>query len=618
MLQRISDIVKSGPVAVVSVAVIGFALAWTGKGMSDRYGIDLGPEAAATVDGNRVEPNEARNAWRDLQVELERVGTKPTEEETKRYQDDLLERLVASHLMSTRARDMGYRVAGGRLQEEIRSEPAFQVDGAYNETLALSRLAQIGVTAEQYKRDILERMSVQEIQQTTALTEFVTPIEYGRRVALEDEQRRVAVLDYPREKFRAWVDTSEAKVQAWYGENGQKFLSRESVALQVVSGSVADVQAADTVSEEDLRAAYAKDADRYQQPERRRVRHILVADEKTANSLLGRLRAGEDFAALAKASSTDSVSAAQGGDLGVSEKGAFVTAFADAAFAAKVGELRGPVKTEFGYHLIRVDAIEPSRSKAFDEVRSELEDSLKRERAAQRLSELEDQAQRLATESGADLEKVASSLGLKLVSVDSFVRGSGGGAFANEAALNEAVFSDEALIQRRVVGPVAVGSEGFALARVVEHRKPRVPPLAEVREQVLTAYVAEQADTLALAQAREIAGKITSGEFRLPVTARFVDRRDPSLSASQRKTAFELPRPATGRMVAAATSLEAGGASVVVVDQVRPVAGGSDPAVKALRLQNQQVATARGVLGAYLRDMRAKAEVTKHPEVFTN
>jgi peptidyl-prolyl cis-trans isomerase D len=617
MLQSITDRFKYG-VGAIAVAFLGLALAWTGKGMGDRYNVDLGPEAAATVDGSQIEPTEARDAWRDLQLELERTGTTLGEQDVKRYQDELLERLVLTQLVADRARERGYRVDGARLQAEIRSEPAFQVDGAYNETLALSRLAQIGVTAEQFKRDTLERLKSRELQQSTAITEFVTPIEYGRRVALEDEQRRVAVLDYPRDKFRSWVDSSEPKLQAWYASNGQKFLSTESVSLQVVSASIENVLSSEAVSEDDLRAAYAKDVDRFQQPERRRVRHILVADEKAAASLLGRLRAGEDFAALAKASSTDAVSAAQGGDLGISERGAFVAAFADAAFTAKVGELRGPVKTEFGYHIIRVDSIEPSHSKSFDEVRGELEASLKNELAAQRLSDLEDQAQRLAKEPGADLEKVASSLGLKLTSVDTFLRGSGGGEFVNETALNEAVFSDEALIQRRVVGPVAIGSEGFAIARVIEHRKPRVPPLAEVRDRVLAAYVAEQADALALTQARTVAAKVASGEFRLPVSGRFVDRRDPSLSAAQRKAAFDLPRPATGQMVAAATQLESGGAAVVVVDQVRPVAGGADPALKALRLQSQQVATAQGVLGAYLNDLRSKAEVVKHPEVFAN
>lgn len=617
MLQKITDKFKSGRLAAIVVALVGAALMFTGKGLSDRFEIATGPEAAATVNDTRVERQEAIDAWQDVQLQLQQGGITPTEDETKRYQDQVLERLVIAHLLAETARESGYRVSGGRLQTEIRSEPAFQVEGQYNETLALSRLAQLGLTPEQYRRDILKRLQSREIQQTTALSEFVTPLEYGRRVALEDEQRKVAVLDYPRDKFRTWVDTSAAKLDTWYSVNGRRFLTQESVSLQYASISLDDVMPQVLVSDDELKAEYAKNLDRYQEAERRRVRHILVDDEKTAKALLGQLRAGEDFAELARQSSKDAVSAAQGGDLGLSDKGAFVPAFAEAAFSLKAGELGGPVKTEFGYHLIRVDSIEPARGKSFDDVRDELAASMKRELASQVLADREEQAQKLAAEPSADLGKIAERLGLRLASVDEFVRGVGGGPLIGDSGLSEAVFSDESLLQRRIGGPSASGSDGFLMFRVLEHRKPRVPPLGEIRDRVVAAYVEEQADALALAQAREVAGRVISGEFRPPANGRFVDRRDPSLSKPQKDAAFALARPVSGKVLAAAVALPAGGASVVIVDEVRKVAGGSDPAAKALRAQNMQVAAAEGLLGALLRDLRDKAEVEKHPEIFT-
>ena len=617
MLQKLTDTFKNKTGAII-IALVGTALAWTGKGLGDRFNVDFGPEAAATVNGNRIEPKQALDAWRDVQLEMRGAGDRESDSDKKRYQDEVLERLVLSQLLTDRARSLGYRVDGGRIRTEIGSEAAFQVDGVYNETLALSRLAQIGITADQYRLEIQRSLESREVQQTTALSEFVTPVEYGRRVALEDEQRKVAVLDYPRDKYRAWVDKSEPKLQAWYAANGKRFTTTESVTLQLISASVPDLLAAITVSEDELKAAYAKNLDRYQQAERRQVRHILLKDEKTANEVLAKLRGGADFAAVAQTSSIDTVSAAAGGDLGLSEKGAFVPAFADVAFAAKVGELRGPVKTEFGFHIIKVDSIETGRSKTFDEVRGELEGELKREIASQRLANQEDEIQKLATAPGADLDKIATQYSLKSRTVQPFLRGTGGGDLSGEAALIEAAFSDEALVQRRVVGPVAFGSEGFAVIKVLDHQKPQVPPLAAIRDAVLSAYVTEQADALALAAAKEVADKVTQGEFRAPVAGRFVDRRDPSLAAPQRKAAFDLARPAAGRPLAAAVKNEAGGASVVIVEESRPVAGGVDSALKALRMQSQQVGTAQSMLGAYLRDLRAKAEVTKHPEVFTN
>lgn len=618
MLQKISDKFKTGSLAAVIVAVLGFALAWTGKGASDQFNLSSGPESAVTVNGVQISPDQAREAWRNLEAELAATGASLSDEETKRYQDETLERLVASQLLFDRAREQGYRVSAAQLGEVIRSEPAFQVDGTYNETLALSRLAQIGLSAEQYRRDTQRRLEERSLQQAIGISEFVTPQEFGRRIALEDEQRRVSTLTFPRADFLGWVDKSDAAVSRWFAGNGPKFTTEESVALQAAYLTVADLQAKLPVSDEEAQAEFAKSSDAYQSPERRSVRHILVADEKRAEQIVAELRRGADFEALAATSSIDSGSAAKGGDLGLSERSAFVPAFAEVAFSLKPGVLGGPVKTEFGYHIIRVDSVEAGRAKTFDEVRVELVESLRQRKAVDRLAELEDEARRLVSAPGADIAAVGSKLGMTVLLVDQFFRNVGGGELGGDKALADAVFSDETLVQRRVGGPVPFKEEGFVVFKVTEHRKPRVPELAEIRERVLEAYVADQADALALAKAQGVANRVASGEFRMPPSVRFIDRRDPSEPEEIRKAAFSVPRPGQGRAEAAAVVLPSGGAAVVMVDSVRPVAGNADAALRATRFQSVQLGTAVGLLQGYLSDLRKKAEVEKHPAVFAN
>jgi peptidyl-prolyl cis-trans isomerase D len=618
MLQKISDRFKTGSLAAIMVAVLGFALAWTGKGASDQFSMSSGPESAATVDGVQISPDEARKAWQNLEAELSATGASLSEDETKRYQDETLERLVASQLLFERAREQGYRVPAIQLGEVIRSEPAFQLDGTYNETLALSRLAQIGLTAEQFRRDTQRRLEERSLQQAIGISEFVTPQEFGRRIALEDEQRRVSTLTFPRKDFVAWVDKSDLAVGRWFASNGARFRTDESVALQAAYLTVADLQARLPVSDDEARAEFAKSSDMYQSPERRKVRHILVADQKRAEQIIAELRRGADFEALAATASIDSGSAAKGGDLGLSEKSAFVPAFADVAFSLKPGVLGGPVKTEFGYHIIRVDSVEPGRSKTFDEVRVDLLESLKQRKAADRLAELEDEARRLVSGPGAEVAAVGSKLGMKVLSVDQFFRNIGGGDLSGDKALADAVFSDETLLQRRIGGPIPFKEEGFVVFKVTEHRKPRIPELAEVRDRVLEAYVADQADALALAKAQGVASRVVSGEFRMPAAVRFIDRRDPSEPEEIRKAAFSVPRPGQGRAEAAAVALPVGGAAVVMVDSVRPVAGTADAALRATRFQSVQLGTAVGLLQSYLNDLRNKAEVEKHPTVFAN
>jgi hypothetical protein len=207
---------------------------------------------------------------------------------------------------------------------------------------------------------------------------------------------------------------------------------------------------------------------------------------------------------------------------------------------------------------------------------------------------------------------------MKVLSVDQFFRNIGGGDLSGDKALADAVFSDETLLQRRIGGPIPFKEEGFVVFKVTEHRKPRIPELAEVRDRVLEAYVADQADALALAKAQGVASRVVSGEFRMPAAVRFIDRRDPSEPEEIRKAAFSVPRPGQGRAEAAAVALPVGGAAVVMVDSVRPVAGTADAALRATRFQSVQLGTAVGLLQSYLNDLRNKAEVEKHPTVFAN
>lgn len=617
MLQKISDRFKTGSLAAIMVAVLGFALAWTGKGAADRFSLSAGPESAATVDGTAISPDEARKAWRNLEAELSNSGLTLSEEEISRYQDETLEGLVTSQLFYQRAKDQGYRVAPAQLSLAIRSEPAFQVDGVYNESLALSRLAQIGMTADQYRRDTQRRLEERALQQSVGVSEFVTPQEVGRRAALEDEQRKVSVLTFPRKEFQDWVDRSDVALGRWFAANGKRFMTAESVALQAAFLTAADLQAQLSVSDQEAMAEYNKSKDLYQVPERRRVRHILVSEQSRADQIKADLQRGSDFEALAATASLDPASAARGGDLGVVEKTALVPAFADLAFSLKAGDIGGPVKTEFGYHLVKVDTIEPGRARDFEEVKTELLASLKEKKAADRLADLEDEARRIVSESGAEVAAVAEKLGMKFVSVDEFVRGIGGGELGAEKGLDEAVFSDESLVQRRIGGPVSFREEGFVVFKVTEHRKPRIPALAEVRPRVVEAFVADQADSLALTKARGVAERVSSGEFRLPASGRFIDRRDPSESEPIRKAAFAVRRPESGRPEASALNLPDGGAAVVIVEAVRPAVGAADAAARAARVQSLQVSSAVGLLQSYLSDLRQKADVEKHPGVFS-
>jgi peptidyl-prolyl cis-trans isomerase D len=626
MLQKIGDSLKGRKILpwliLVPLALIFSVWGATGMVSMDLFGAQTW---AAKVNGERVELAEANDAWRNEQSRWQQqFGTDIPEAERANLQDGVLERLIRARLIGERSRDAGYRVSAERVRQEIEGEPAFQVDGKYSETLALARLAQVGISADQFRNDIRTGLQTAELERGLGLSEFMTATEIGRRLAIEDEQREVRVAVLPLERFRG-ATPDEAALAAWYAKNGKQFETPETVALDYAEGSLAQLEAAVTVTEDDLQGFYAENKDRFVAPERRQARHILLKTEQEANAVLGRLKAGEDFATLAKALSQDTGSKDLGGDLGLSERGAFVKPFADAVFTMSQGETRGPVKTDFGFHVIRLDGIAAGGTRAFAEVRGELEQELRRERSADRFGDIQEQAQRRADQPGADLAAIAKDLGLALGEVQDFRRGTGGEPLGVDPALEAAVFSDKVLGQRRISDPVGLGDERFVIVKVRTHTKAAIPPLASVRDKVVAAVQRDSASAAARAAAEAAAARV-DGAAAFDVVARslgvgaeparFVDRRDPAIPAAVREALFAMPRPVGGRPVTRAVPLPDGGYALVSLSQTRSVPSAGDAAARGIRAQQLVNQQAQATIGAYIEEMRRSAKVEKNARAF--
>lgn len=626
MLQKIGDSLK-GKKILPWLILVPLALIFSVWGATGMVSMDfLGAQTwAAKVNGQRIELAQANDAWRNEQSRWQQqFGTDIPETQRADLQDGVLERLIRAQLIGERSRDAGYRVSGERVREEIEGEPAFQVDGKYSEMLALARLAQVGISADQFRSDIRTSLQNAELERGLGLSEFMTATEIGRRFAIEDEQREVRIATLSLDRFRG-AAPDEAALTAWYAKNGKQFETPESVALDYAEGSLAQLEAAVTVTEDDLQGFYASNKDRFVAPERRQARHILLKTEQEANAVLGRLKAGEDFATLAKSLSQDTGSKDAGGDLGLSERGAFVKPFADAVFTMAQGETRGPIKTDFGFHVIRLDGIAAGGTRAFADVRGELEQELRRERSADRFGEIQEQAQRRAEQPGADPAAIAEELGLTTGEVKDFRRGTGGEPLGVDPALEAAVFGDKVLGQRRISDPIGLGDERFVIVKVRTHTKPAIPPLASVREKVVAAAQREQAIEAARAAAETAAARVDGAAAfdvvakSLGVTAeasRFVDRRDPAIPAAVREALFAMPRPVGGRPVTRAVPLPDGGYALVSLSQTRSVPSPGDAAARSIRAQQLVNQQAQGTIGAYIEELRRSSKVEKNARAF--
>jgi len=630
MLQRIRDSLQGQKwLAYLVLGALAFVFAaWGAYGIVNlNFG---GSNYAAEANGSKISLEDARNAWlRQQSAWQQRLGGSELPAPLRtRLQDQVLEGLIRRAILTERSHDLGYRVSHEALREAVQNEPAFQVDGKYDSQAAKAALAQAGISLDAYEQQLRTDLQQLQLEGGIRVSDFLTPAELTRLADLEDQQREVRYLVLPADRFHSST-VDDAAVQAYYKAHLADYMSRESVRLQYAELRLEALAAQQEVSDADLHAAYEKDKSRLEVPEKRHARHILITgkDDATALALaqqvLAQVKSGKDFGELAKQYSQDPGSAQNGGDLGWAERSTFVKPFADALYAMKAGEIAGPVKTQYGYHIIRLDEIQPGKAKSFEEARPELEAQVRRTRATDRFGEIQEQLQAKLAEPGADLGALAQQYKLQPGEVKEFVKGAGAVPFGAAPQLQEVLFGDPPLANDKIGGPALLGDDRLVIFKVLEHRAAAPKPLAEVRESIVKAITTEQGTQAALAAAQRARDELLKGASfesiaqQLKVSAdpaHFIGRNDPSVPAPIRAAAFAAARPA-GKPEFQALTLSDGGAALVAVSAVR-TAPAQDKEVQSNRALQESERLGTAVALAYMDEARRTASVRKNPKAF--
>jgi peptidyl-prolyl cis-trans isomerase D len=638
MLQRIGDALKGREgntrrkwITYLFVGVLSFVFAaWGAYGIVNlNFG---GSNYAAEANGSKISIEEARNAWlRQQSMWQQRLGGSELPAPLRtRLQDQVLESLIRRALLTQRSHDLGYRVSDAALREAVQGEAAFQVDGVYSPDAAKAALAQAGISVDTYQQQLRTDLQQLQLEGGIRASDFLTPTELTRLTDLEDQQREVRYLILPVDRYHSSAAVTDAAVQAYYKEHLAQYMNPESVRLQYAELRLEALAAQQQqLSDADLHAAYEKERSRLEVPEKRHARHILITGKDDAAALaqaqqvLAQAKSGKDFGELAKQYSQDPGTAPNGGDLGWAERSAFVKPFADALFGMQVGEIAGPVKTQYGYHIIRLDEVQASKGKSFDEARPELEAQVRRARATDRFGEIQEQLQAKLAEPGADLAALAQQYSLQQGEVKEFVKGAGGVPFGAAPQLQELLFGEPPLGTDKLAGPVLLGDDRLVIFKVLEHRAAAPKPLAEVRDSIVAALTKEQGTQAALSAAQRARDELLKGaSFEAIATglkvsadpAHFIGRNDPSVPAQIREAAFALPRLA-GKPEFRAVTLNDGGAALIAVSAVRTAAT-HDNEAQTSRTQQETERLGTGATFAYIDEVRRTASVRKNPKAF--
>lgn len=593
----------------------------------------LWQEEVVTLEEFRTRLELARSSQRQAQGE----SFDPREFETQDNKLQVLQQLIDEKVLTLNSRRAGVAVGDAAVRQAIASEAAFQVEGKFDATRYATTLSsQVpAMTPAKFEQEQRDRMQMALIPQGIGESDFVTRKELDRLIRLLGETRDVTIAALPAPAADT-AAVSEAAIKTWYDGHPADFRQPESVTMEYVDIDGSQLATSAATDEAALRQRYEQEKARFMSSEQRLASHILIAvpadadaaaqaaAENKAAALAARAKQpGADFAALAQANSEDPGSKDSGGDLGLVEQGAMVKPFEDALFSMQAGEVRGPVKTDFGYHVLQLREIKPGQGRSFEEVRAELaaeQGEVEGERA------YNDLAGRLVNEvlkNPSSLGPAAQSVGLKVQRMGPFSRETASGIGANPA-VQRVAFSETSIQDGTVSDPIEIGPRRSVAIRVLQHTPEQAQPLAQVRDAVIGAIRADRSAKAAEAAADAILARIAKGETlaAIAATAKLqtgelpgIPRGAPVPSPEINQAIFAAQRPATGKASAGKAAMEGGGYAVFVVSKVNEGDVKEIQPEQRLQLQQQVVEMGgRSAVESYISALRKQFRVTLHED----
>ncbi|WP_312244192.1 SurA N-terminal domain-containing protein [Stutzerimonas nitrititolerans] len=547
MLQNIRDN-SQGWIAKTIIGIIVVLLALTG--FEAIFNSSGNARNAAEVNGEEIsldELNQAVNMQRRQLMQQLGSDFDASLFDDRLMRDSALGALIDRTLLLQGARDADFAFSQAALDQLILQTPEFAVDGVFNAARFDQVIQQMGYTRMQFRQLLEQEMLIGQLRAGISGSGFVTDQQIERFAQLERQTRDFASITVAADSSAVQVSDEEAR--QYYEANTERFRSPEQVVLEYVELNKEAYFDEVDASEEELQALYRQQIGNL--AEQRRAAHILIEVDGTSDAeakaqleeIAAQLAAGGDFATLAKEHSDDPGSANEGGDLGYAGPGVYDPAFEDALYALKEGQVSAPVRSEFGWHLIKLLGVQSPEVPSFESMKPELERELKTQQVEQRFVEVTKQLEDLAFESS-DLGQPAQELGLTVKTTELFGREGGEGIAANRQVI-QAAFSDEVLMDRANSSVIELDPDTVVAVRIKQHLEPEVQAFETVRdgifEQLQHSKAAEQARSEGeklLATLRE--GGEVEGQWQSVEAA---TRGQDGVAPAVLQTVFRMPKP---------------------------------------------------------------------------
>ena len=584
MLQSIRNNTQ-GFLAKLFIGFIIFVFAIFG--LESIVGTFINSTSTVSVNGVDIDEfaieNEAQRITQDL---LSSLGANIdfNDIDTSQFREQAINNLVERELMIQEAQQNGLILSAAMLDREIAETPEFQVNGQFSMERARALLTSFGLTPASYQAALLRDSQLNQLLSSYSTSSFVTPMEMEVLSRINKEKRNFRHVRISAASLTQNQEITETEVQEYYDNNTDQFMQDERVSIQYIVLDRNELLDEVEISEEDILAQYNTEIADLAASVERRASHILlqasaaeIADAQAlAAELKTRIDNGESFADLAAEYSDDTGSAQFGGDVGYTTGETFVEPFENALSQLSLNEVSGPVRTQFGIHLIKLTDITESDIPTLEESRERIERELQEQSVADIYLSRAEEMGNLAFES-LDLEQPAEALGLTIQNSELFDRSGGVGVTANPNVIN-AAFGPEVLegLNSEII---TLDDSRSAIIHLQEYREAEIRPLAEVSGEIEALLRREKAETQTASLGETFLNSLRNGQNITNLLSvqglewqngQNLTRNNSGMEQEIIQMIFAMPKPAEGETVVDGQQLRNGDYILVELQEVIP------------------------------------------------
>jgi peptidyl-prolyl cis-trans isomerase D len=579
--------------------------------------------AVASVGDKDFYQRDVNKAYEQYSQQFQGMGI-----DEQSLKNQALEKLISDEVLLQYVRKQGLVATDEGTRDFIKTLPYFQVNGQFSEAQYKALLNSQRMTSAEFVNRIKNAIIMEQLQGSIINSSFATDYDVESFFKIQNQQRDA---DYLTVALPVLTEQpSDADISSYYQQHQEKFQIPEQLSVEYVELSLPELASKVAVSDDKLKAFYDEQKDTYTTPERRKISHILFMvndkiDDKTALEKAVKAQqelAAKDFATVAKEMSEDKLTAKTGGDLGLFNVGAMEKPLEDAATALKLNEVSKPVKSKFGYHLIKVTELSAGDIKPFDSVKDEVTKGYQKAQAETSFYEAGETLTSMSFEHPDSLQAVADTLGLTIKKSNLFTKDKGDG-IAAEDKIRGSAFAEEVL-QGNNSTPIELGSDRLVVLRQLEHKEAAARELKDVKAEIAAALQADKAKVLAISKAKDIAARLQAGEAMQAVATEQklsikkvagLSRNKPQLPEQFADAIFKAAKPAGDKPSVVIVPMPTGEQVIVRINKV--TAGVmSDDDKKKMELAKKNIAHAFGQseFNAVVNSLQSSADIKITPK----